>query len=240
MTEALTASTNPTIDAIVTSAYRKAGLLSVYQTPDTPQKAAARLTLDDIVKETSAEGVFARSVQMTLVELVEGQTDYTMDGDVLDVIGTGMFIDATQTDVNHASSETPIMPIDREAWQRLSARAATGRPYQYFADRSQDPIVIRIWPMPDAGNLGHMRFQTHRLPADVTQGGVTAPFQRYWTQYLVWELAHQLAVESSLDLGRCAYLAAQAQMKFKKAKGYSTQQKPTQAKLYHPTAWRSR
>jgi len=237
MTEAATALSNPTVANIVTMAYRRAGLLSVYQTPDTQQAAAGRLLLDDVVKETSAEGVFAKAVRMTEVTLVEGSTDYTMDGDVLDVIGTGMYIDASQTDIEHATSETPITPMDREEWQRLSAKAATGRPYKYWADRSFEPIVLRIWPIPDAGNLGTMRIQTHRLPADVTASGVTAPFERYWTQYLVWELAHHIAVDNTLSSERCTYLATMAQAKYKKAKGYSRQQKPSRAMLNHPTSW---
>jgi hypothetical protein len=240
MTEATMASSNPTVANIVAMAYRRAGLLSAYETPDVPKATAARLLLDDIVKETSAEGVFAKSVRMTEVALIEGSTDYTMDGDVLDVIGTGMYIDASQTDIEHATSETPITPMDREEWQRLSAKAATGRPYKYWADRSFEPIVLRIWPIPDAGNLGTMRVQTHRLPADVTGGDVTAPFERYWTQYLVWELAHQLAVDNTLTIERCTYLATIAQAKYKKAKGYSRQQQPSRAVLNHPTNWSRR
>lgn len=240
MTEATAADSNPTVDAIVTRAYRLAGLISVYQTPDASQKADARLLLDDIVKETSAEGVFAKSVLMRKVTIVASQTDYVMADDVLDVVGTGMFIDASQVDVDHATSETPIVPMDREEWQRMSARAATGRPYKYWADRSVTPVTVRIWPMPDSGNLGTMRLQVHVLPADVTAGGVTAPFERYWTQYLTFELAHQLAVGASLTIDRCTYLATLAQAKYKKAKGYSRQQQPKQAAFFHPTVWRSR
>jgi hypothetical protein len=205
-----------------------------------PQATDARLALDDIIKETAAEGLYAKSIVMTLVTLVAGQTDYVMDGDVLDVVGTGMYIDPSQVDVAHATSETPIMRIDREAWQRLSARAATGRPYQFFSDRSTTPLTIRIWPIPDASNVGTMRMQTHRLPADVTESGVTAPVQRYWTQYLVFELAHQLALQNSLPIERCGYIETLAAAKYKRAKSYSKQQGPKQAMLQHPTAWRAR
>jgi ribosomal protein L21 len=240
MTEATSAESNPTVDDIVTRAYRTAGLLSVYETPSIVQATDARLSLDDIVKETAAEGIYAKSVTMENVTLVESQTDYVMDADVLDVIGTGAYIDASQLDIAHASSETPITLIDREKWQRLSARSATGRPYLYFSDRSTVPVTVRIWPMPDSGNLGTMRLQTHRLPANVTDGGVTAPYQRYWTQFLVYELAHQLALQSSLPIERCTYLETIALAKYKRAKSYSKQQGPRQATLSHPTAWRSR
>lgn len=238
MTEATTATSNPTVDDIVMRAYRLAGLLSAYQLPNAQQAADARLALDDIVKETAAEGLFAKSIKMTLVTLVASQTDYVMGPQVVDVVGSGMFISDLYTDVAHANSETPIMPMDREEWQRLSARAATGRPYRYWADRSVVPVTVRIWPMPDSGNLGTMRLQAQELPADVTLSSVTAPFDRYWTQYLCFELAHQLAVSNTLPIDRCTYLEAIAQTKFKKAKAQSKQQKPTQARLFHTTQWR--
>lgn len=241
MTEATTSSYNPTVDSLVLKAYRQAGLVNVAQSLSAAQAAAARLTLDDIMDELEAEGVFCRSVQMVTVPIVAGVTLYVLTPDVLDVVGDGAFIDATQTNILQASAETPVVPMLREEWQGLSAKAAEGRPLRYWADRSGPSVVVNVWPVPDAASdKSNVRFQMHKLRPDVTNGAVTLPFERYWAQFFVWELAHQLGLQNSINMARVTYMASVAAAKKLVAKNYSRQNQPTQAALAHTTAWRRR
>lgn len=241
MTESTSTSNNPTIDNLVLKAYRHAGLINVGQSLTTAQGSAARDLFDDIVDEVEAQGVFCRSVQMFIQTIQAGVTQYTMSSDVLDVVGDGAYIDPTQTNLLQATAETPVTLMTREQWQGLSAKAAEGRPLMYWPDRSAGSVVVNVWPVPDiSSDQSHVRFQLHKLRPDVVDGSKTLPFERYWAQYFVWELAHQLAMQNSLNMARVSYMANVAQQKYKTARGYSKQQMPTQAILNHPSAWGGR
>lgn len=240
--EAATSLYVPTIDKVVTQAYRRAGLLSVQQNPSTAQLATARDTLNDMVDSLSAEGVFMRAVQVGYVTLVDGQNLYTLPENVFDVAGNGAYIDPTLSQVPfQAQSETPVVMKDRDTWQNLSAKAAQGRPYIGYFAREAPTATLYLWPMPGVTeDGGKIRFQFHVTRPDVTVGTNTLPFERYWTEYFVFGLAARLALDNSLDLGRVEKLEQIAIAKKEVAKGYSQQNVSMQASINHPSAWSRR
>lgn len=230
------------VNDIVRRAYQLAGLMPAEQGTSGPtwaQKASlGRDLLETILDELQVEGVFARSVNFTSVSLTAEVYEYTLPDTVFDCSGDGSYIPASASDLTRADGETPVKQIDRETWQRMSSKAATGRPVMFWVDRSVFPVVVRMWPQPD--EAGTVRFQTFRLLADTTDGNATVDLERYWSQYLLWELAHQLASAASQPDGKCMRLAATAKDKLEKCKTYAAQSVPNQIYLDHRTSWSHR
>jgi hypothetical protein len=240
--EATTSTYVPTIDTIVAQAYRRAGLLSQQQSPTQVQGSLARAALNDLADSLEAEGVFMRSVQYGYVTMATGINQYTMGESVLDIVGNGAYIDPTAGLVPfQATSETPVLKTDRDSWQSLSSKSAQAQPTLYYFARNAPLSTLFVWPTPSVTqNGGQIRFQLHQNRPDVTVGTNTMPFERYWTDYFVWELASRLAMDNSLDLNRIGAMSQKAMALKASAKGYSKQNVTMQASINHPTAWSQR
>jgi len=230
------------VDEIVRRSYQLAGLMSAEQgtsgTTWTSRAALGRDLLETILDELQTEGVFARSVSLTNVTLTAGTYIYVLPSTVFDCVEDAAYIDATNTDITKASSETPVLQKDRETWQRMSSKSATSRPVMFWTDRSVFPIQVYLWPIPN--EAGTIRFQTHRLLRDVSDGRATVDLERYWTQYLLWELAHQLASAASQPEAKCMRLKGTAAEKKQRAKSYANQHVASAIVLDHSTSWSGR
>lgn len=238
MAVATTSTRELDVTQICLAAYKLAGLMpneagaaGVQWDRRTP---FAKDLLQTILDELSSEGVFARAVSFLNLTLVSGTYIYSLPASVFDVIENGAYIAASETDITKASSETPVVQRDRETWQTMSAKAAASRPVIFFTDRDANPIQVRLWPIPD--EAATIRFQCHRLLADVTDGNATVDLERFWQQYLMWELAHQLAVSAN-KLEHAQYLSAQAATKKERAKAQANQGTSSYMYLDHETAW---
>ncbi len=238
MTIGTTSDRELTAEKIVLRAYQVAGLQAVEQGIGGPnwteRFSFARDLLDTILDALQAEGVFAKHVALELVELTEGTYIYSLPASVFDVVENGSYIAEGQV-VTAAQGETPVQQVDRETWQRLSSKASQSRPTMFWTRRDVSPPQVYLWPTPDED--GTIRFQVHRLLADVTDGTVTIDLERYWTTWLIWELAFQLAEAHSQDDAKCARLATMAAEKKRLAKAQANQGVPSQIWLSHRTGW---
>lgn len=198
------------------------------------RKAAALDFLQIILDELQTEGVFARSVSFTNLQLVAGTYIYDMPDTVFDVIEDGAYISPDETDITKAAAETPVLQKDRETWQMQSAKNASSRPTLFFTDRRMTPIQVRLWPVPN--EAGTIRFQTHRLLSDVTDTNATVDIERFWTAFLIYELGGTLAIAANKVEHGQGLLAMAAQKK-DRAKAQSNQHTPSQIVLEHATGW---
>ncbi len=62
--------------------------------------------------------------------------------------------------------------------------------------------------------------------------------RQYWTNYLIWALAHHLAMAKALPLNRVAYFAAYAEKMKEKARAFSNQNTNNLMVVAHETGWR--
>jgi hypothetical protein len=126
--------------------------------------------------------------------------------------------------------------IGRDEWQLLSDKSATGRPVMYYVHRTASPPEIRFWPIPDADNAGTVRFQIHRLAANSNDSSKTVDLERYFSQYLIWELCHHICLANSLHQ-QASYYGKMALMKLELCKSFAAQRSPAQLVLRHRTGW---
>jgi len=239
MTISLDRGAELTVSQLVLKAYQLIGVMNTAQGTDDPNwvadEAFGKVLLDTVIDELQTEGCAARSVVFYNLPMVVGTAKYNMPTTCLDVIGNGMYIFASQTDLDKAMGELLVEPITRDDWQIISNKASTGRPMRYWVNVEPSPAEVRIWPLPT--ELGHIRFQIVQLYADTLEGNKTIELQQYWIQYLLWELGAQLASAKSLPVQRCRFYASKAQALRKRARAYSAQHMDTQLSITHRTPW---
>lgn len=226
-----------TIDSVVRNAYVLATLMDIQEpmsgTRWNARASFGRSMLEMLVKRIEAKGKLVRAREFYQVQLVAGQSEYTLPSSMMDVYGDGAFIPVGQPTTGGAMGEVPVKQIDMEQWQRLSAQGATNRPFNYMCYRANDPLTIRLWPIPDASNAGTIRFQVYLFLANSTVGTNTVDLERFWTLALTHMLAGVLASAAGLDKG--ATLTQQGEMYMTEALGYSHQRTPGQAVVaYRP------
>ncbi len=232
----MTVSTSSTyefpVSDIVKMAYQTAGLLSIYQALNTQQAQVGMDMLDLISRSTQAMGLFAKVIQFYDLGLLAGTRNYTLPATIMDVQSDGAFIAVGQS-LTAASGETPVRQVERERWQGNSAKNATGRPVEYYADRTGAQVTLYFWPTPDAANAGTVRLQTHRLRANMREGTATVDFEPFWQEYFVHELAARLALAHSMAPVRVQLLKAEAQQKLELCRAQSQQRGSQQFMFSH-------
>ena len=224
-----TATRELTIGQLVQRAFQLVGVLGDMQTPTPTDGAMARDFLEIIVDGLATEGLLARQIRFTNLQLVTGTRAYQLATDTLDVVGDGMYIPAGQVDP--ASSEMLVRQVRREEWNKISSKSSTGLPTLMYAYRTANIVELRVWPIPN--EAGMIRIQEHRLLADVSDAAATPDLQRYWAQYLLWELGHHLAAAKSLPTDRVAYFENEAAKLLIKCKGKAVQRGSVQAYVDH-------
>ncbi|HXT99481.1 MAG TPA: hypothetical protein VN903_00725 [Polyangia bacterium] len=219
------------VSTIVATAYQMAGLANEYQSITAQQAAKGQTLLELIASSTQTMGLFAKVMQFYDLPLAADTRSYTLPGTILDVDGDGAFIAIGQT-LTAASGETPVRPISRERFHGLSAHDATGRPIEYFTDRTGEATVIYFWPTPDAASAGTVRLQTRRLRATMREGTATPDFEPFWQDYFVYELAARLALAAGV-LARVKFLKDEAQGKLELCRAQSQQRGSQQFVMAH-------
>lgn len=220
-----------TIDSVVRNAYVLATLMDIQEpmsgTRWNARASFGRSMLEMLVKRIEAKGKLVRAREFYQVQLVAGQSEYTLPSSMMDVYGDGAFIPVGQPTTGGAMGEVPVKQIDMEQWQRLSAQGATGRPTVYMCYRANDPLTLRMWPIPDASNAGTIRFQVYLFLANSTNGSNNMDLERFWTLAVTHMLAGLLASSAGLDKG--VTLTQQGEQYMTEALGYSHQRTPGQA-----------
>lgn len=238
MTVSASEGTEFSVGTLVTMAHKLCGLINVGQTPSQAQKSFGRQLLETILDSVQSEGVSAKALGFETVALAAGTYKYSLSLSTLDLVGTAMYIAASETDLEQASGETPVTLASVEQWQLTSSKSAQGRPTLYYPYRVNAAVQAWLWPVPD--EAGHIRFQVHRKLSDTDDDNVTLDLENYWTQFVLWELAHQLGAAATLPTSRIAYYNSQATRRKEYAKSMALGRATGQMELDHSTRWMRR
>lgn len=240
MTVSTDRGTAMTIDAIVLTAYQLAGLLPPTATLDPSRGAFGRTILNTILSEMATDGVSARWVDFYNLTLVSGTYKYSMPEYVVEVIGNGAYIAASETNITQAASEFAVTEISREEWQNIGTKSTTGWTSWYYQHEGPGDYIkqVYLWPIPD--EAATIRFQVQVQPYDSLTGAATLDLKTYWMQYILWELAHQFAMASSLPENRVSQLKARGRETREKARGLASGAIPGQMTMDHQTPWSRR
>lgn len=187
--------------------------------------AFGRDMLEMVVDHIQAEGNITRDVELYSITLTDGTASYTMPTDTLRVSGVAMYQETS------SDPETQVTEMSREDYQVISDKDTEGSPSRYYATRGSS-VVVYPYPVPDT-SAATLVVQRQRLLMDNTSGTATVDLERSWVKWLVWEVAHQIAVASGLPEARCGYLRSGAEKLLASCKMTSQQGTSTQAYMMH-------
>ena len=225
-----------TVSKVVRHGFILAGLLNPEQSVPAVKASWAEEMLDGLIAELVVEGIFPRDVKTWDLALTPGQDRYPVPSWAFDVVDTAMWRkDSTYPPL----SEIPVFPMSRQTYQERQAKGANGLPREYYTDRSLDPLMVTLWPVPDASQAGAViRFQLHAIKQQSV--GQSAPdMERFWTDYLCFALGERLALASGFA-NQANLLGGRANEKKQLCKAYSNERPNDQMVIAHRTGWRGR
>ena len=124
------------IDDIIEQAFEKIG----GQPISGEEARSARICLNLLMTEWQNRGVLLWKLEDSEVFLSSGQTNYTLDTDIIDSI---------QTTINVNSNDLEINRITYQDYMKLPDKTQTGRPTQFAFLRGKDRVTMYVWPTPD-------------------------------------------------------------------------------------------
>lgn len=232
-------STPISINALVLLAYKRAGLLPVEATLASanviPRLEHGRQLLDITLDELVTEGFNARTTSFYELPIVAGQEVYTLPDSLLDVYEDAMFI-PEDSHPTQTTGELVCKQVDMATWQLLTNKGSPSmRPSLYVAFRQGATVQLKFWPVPS--DAGTMRLKTVRLLGGNSDGTKNPDLQRHWYGALIWCLAYDIAMDSSLPSDKTDRLIAKAEAAKKKCIAYDREHTPIVAQLHYPTQW---
>lgn len=215
MTVASTRDTKMTVDDVVLTAYKMAGLMDASATGSEGDNAArlayGRILLDSIVKEMGAGYRPAKHVVSEYLQLVTDQQAYTLDEGIIDVVGDAKYIYADDAATpSAADSEIIVKQVNRSQFYLQTDHASSGHPRFFFADRGGDDYQITVYVYQRPSEAGVLHMNVHKSAADSTDGSATIDLDSAYNQYLLHQLGGQLLMGSNHE--RAAVFLASAEM----------------------------
>ena len=205
----MTTPTNGTPIAIITDAYRDAGILGQGVSLNSDQIVDGMQKLTDLVNLWQTQGLKLWLNVDTSVPLVAGQGTYTfsLTGDVvmakpLRVI-EAYYLDST-------GIRRPLVTLSWDDYIRLSQVTQTGALNSYFVNKKQTELSVFFWLIPDATaatGTAHLLLQTQVTNfISVTE---TVNFPAEWRIALRWGLADEICTgQPQAIMDRCQQRAA--------------------------------
>lgn len=205
----MTTPADNTPSAIIEDAMTDAGLLQEGQAPNSEQLAKYSRKLRDLIKVEQTQGIKLWLNVDTSVTLVAGQDTYTFSptGNIV-MVKPMRVIDAYYSD--STSNRRPIFPISRQEYDLLSQVTQTGQVTQYFVDKQQSALVVKLWLVPDAtAATGTVHMVLQVQVTSFTNLTDTMNFPDEWRMFLHWGLADEICTGQPVSImERCAQKAA--------------------------------
>ena len=99
----------------------------------------ARRSLNLMFADWANRGVNLWTVKSGTINMVSGQSEYTLTADVVDILEVVVRRDGTDFQVDR---------ISRSEYQNIPTKTTTGRPSQLYFNRQTSPKV-NVWPAPE-------------------------------------------------------------------------------------------
>jgi len=148
----------------------------------------ARRSLNLMFADWANRGVNLWTVKSGTINMVSGQSEYTLTADVVDILEVVVRRDGTDFQVDR---------ISRSEYQNIPTKTTTGRPSQLYFNRQTSPKV-NVWPAPENSTDVVRYYYVQRIEdADAAVNDVDAPFR--FLPCMVAGLAYYMAVKRAPD-----------------------------------------
>jgi len=187
MTTSGTYSYNPNLGELVLYAYNVAGLRNTSLTQE--HFEAARMAANMMLASWSNQGVNLWAVDLITVNLVAGQSTYTVPDNT--VVMLDAYIENTSSGSN--PTDRIILPISRTEYASYPNKQQQGFPTVFWYDRLLSPNVT-LWPVPDGVSAQTLKYyRVVQIQDAAFTGGQTVDIPYLWMEAFADGLAYRLA-----------------------------------------------
>lgn len=148
----------------------------------------AKRSMNIMFAEWANRGLNQWTIKQRTQALTQGTADYTLDGDVIDVLSAV---------IRRASTDINIEKISRDEFLNIPNKSTQARPSQFFIDRQITPVV-KLWPTPEnSTDILVYDCLTRIDDADTQTNTLDVPFRFY--PCLAAGLAYYLSIKRAPD-----------------------------------------
>ena len=195
------------IEEIIQEAYERCGM----STTSGHSLRSARTSLNLLFAEWANRGIHLWKVSLNENQLVSGQAEYAVDGNVSDVLEA--FVSSTGAGANTVSTQdVSLSKIDRSAYAALPNKLAVGQPSQYYVDRQEIPKIY-LYQAPDLNTYTYLKYYVIKRIEDAGAYTNDADVVFRFLPCMVAGLAYYLAMKNSPQLVQQNKLIYEDQLK---------------------------
>ena len=195
------------IEEIIQEAYERCGM----STTSGHSLRSARTSLNLLFAEWANRGIHLWKVSLNENQLVSGQAEYAVDGNVSDVLEA--FISTTGAGANTVNTQdVALSKIDRSAYAALPNKLALGQPSQYYVDRQEIPKIY-LYQAPDLNTYTYLKYYVIKRIEDAGAYTNDADIVFRFLPCMVAGLAYYLAMKNAPTLVQQNKLIYEDQLK---------------------------
>lgn len=171
------------------------------------QYRTARRSLDLLMLEWQNRGLNLWTIKSASQTLTAGTSAYTLSGEKVDVI-EGLL----RTDAGNSSAQTDLhmRRISVSTYAKQTNKLQTGKPINYWIERTPDAITVNFWPVPDsATTYTFFYYYMERVEDTGKPGTNTVDVPARHLPALTAGLAYQLALKHPEAAGAVPKLEAE-------------------------------
>ena len=195
------------IEEIIQEAYERCGMV----TTSGHSLRSARTSLNLLFAEWANRGIHLWKVSLNENQLVSGQAEYAVDGNVSDVLEA--FVSTTAAAANSVNTQdVSLSKIDRSAYAALPNKLAVGQPSQYYVDRQEIPKIY-LYQAPDLNTYTYLKYYVIKRIEDAGAYTNDADIVFRFLPCMVAGLAYYLAMKNAPTLVQQNKLIYEDQLK---------------------------
>lgn len=153
----------------------------------------ARISLDLLLLEWQNRGLNTWTIKNGSQVLTAGTASYALPAERLDIVEAVIRTDdgnvTAQQDIN-------IERVSVTTYAQQTNKLTTGRPTQYYVQRSPEGITIFLWPVPDNGDYKMNYWYLERVEDTGNSGTYSPDIPARYLPALIAGLAYQLGLKS--------------------------------------------
>ena len=156
--------------------------------------ATARRSLNIMFSDWSNRGINLWTVEQVILNLTSGTASYTLNSYDLDVLEA--IVRVFDSASSSAYTDVSVNRISRADYLNLPNKTTTGRPFQFYVDRKETPILY-LYPTPD--NVTTYKFVSYRMQRidDITASNQDQEVPSRFIACMTAGLAYQIALKKN-------------------------------------------
>ena len=152
----------------------------------------AKRSINLMLAEWANRGLNQWTVEQATQTVTEGQTDYTLNANIVDILDCSL-----RRDTDGTNLDLQMTKISRSEFLNIPTKSTQARPNQFFLDKQVSP-VLNIWPTPENSTDVLVFNKLVRMDdADTATNTMDMPFRFY--PCFAAGLAYYIAIKKAPD-----------------------------------------